>query len=217
VASIDWIANANEDGSGTNLTSSVTVTAEGFAASVKFIITNPSGAIAYLTTLQFRGRGIYDQSPLTVEASSVQPYGNREINIDQPYASALAADELQAQAEYIEVTYRELGDQINALWFALEDSDELMEQGLRREIGDVITVSESMTLPVPISAYIQSYEYELTHSRTICRFGLAPRIVEDVTGPTDNAVCGDLLANQTQVPESRIDIARIGFSEIAAG
>ncbi len=66
VASTDYLINSQADGSGTDLTSSCTVTMTDFGDTAKLIIFNNSGVAGYVTKLQVRGDAIYEPNALDV-------------------------------------------------------------------------------------------------------------------------------------------------------
>ena len=90
VAGTDYVANTAADGRGTDVTSQLTVTASFGASGVRWTITNPGPGTVYLTTLQARGRGIYDYARAYLEA--VDPIAGTSrgvITMDLPYQSDL--------------------------------------------------------------------------------------------------------------------------------
>jgi uncharacterized protein YcfJ len=157
VAGTDYIGNSTADGTGTNLTSSLSVVKTTFAASVKFDITNnhPSAQV-YVTKRQLRGKGIYDSGPVTFESYTAKNYGDRPLTIDLAYQSDPTI--AQAFADYIVGVYSAQGNQANALLLNPQRSDALLTQALTREIGDVITESETMTGLVSVPLVIVGIE-----------------------------------------------------------
>lgn len=83
VATTDYTANDNSDGSGTDRTANFSFAHTGFATSSKLIPTN-SGSPAYLTMLKLRGdcitadRNTFAQSS---DSASISSYGQRELTI----------------------------------------------------------------------------------------------------------------------------------------
>lgn len=176
VSGTDFIANSASDGSGTNLTSSVTVTATFNASTVELVLTNNhASSTAHFTTLQVRGKGIYDLSPTTFEASSTQDYGDRPITIDLFYQDD--PDTAAALAAYYEAQYRSLSNQANSLTIYATPSTTHMTQVLQREPGDVITVTETMTGLSAVELVIHSVEITITPGPwLVCTWGLAPKV-----------------------------------------
>lgn len=90
VATTDYLANAAADGSGTNLTASISIVTSFGGNGVRFEITNNAGQIVYITKLQARGTGIYDYQNTIAEAvddTLAATYGEQVASIDMPYQS----------------------------------------------------------------------------------------------------------------------------------
>ena len=179
VPGTDYAGNAAADGSGADLTASLSITATAFASTVKFVITNnhATATIHLVTTggvtkLQIRGKGIYDNGPQTFEAYVAKDYGDRPFAFDMPYQDDSEIG--NSAALYIEAQYDDLDDQIDAVGFVASDSASFMTQALRREIGDVLTLTETQTGLSSVKAVIQRVELELLGRNIWCRFGLAP-------------------------------------------
>lgn len=208
----DYEFNDAEDGSGADVTADMTVVADFFAADVKLTITNNGAVTAYRQFLQVRGTGIYDQQPTHSIAKSEMAYGTKPIDIDLPYQpSSVFAQQV---ADFVEASYRDLADQVRAISFFPADSDEMMEQALTREIGEVVDVSETLTLPNEVSAYIQSIGMTLDENdHLICRYGLVPRVVLDEVH-ADSVEVWDRLYAISAAPETRVDFAVVGFGEV---
>jgi hypothetical protein len=178
VATTDYMANSAANGSGSNLTSSLAVTASAFASSVKFVVTNGAAVTAYLVDgsgnakLQIRGKGIYDNGPQTYESYTAMDYGDRSFALNMPYQDD--AQLAQNAAHYLNLQYNALDQQIAALDFVATRSSAMLTQALAREIGDVITVSETMTGLAAVKAVIYRVGLELLGQNIWCRWGLAP-------------------------------------------
>jgi hypothetical protein len=90
VATTDYTANSLSDGTGTDKTSSLTVSAEFGTAEVEYSLTNSATSTIYVTFLQFRGYGVYvyDTASVTHEsATSISNFGVNELTVDMPYVS----------------------------------------------------------------------------------------------------------------------------------
>ncbi len=66
VATTDYTANSAADGSGTDLTGSLSVAVTKFATAMKVVITNNAATAAYLTKFQARGTPIVANAPIPV-------------------------------------------------------------------------------------------------------------------------------------------------------
>ena len=189
VATTDYLGNGQADGSGANLTSSLSIVTSAFAASVKFVVTNTSTTqTVWITKLQLRGTAIYDNAPQTFESFTAQTYGDRPLDVDLTYQNdGLVAQDL---ADYLKAQYLNLGDQIDEYAFDPQVSSTLMTQALTREIGDVITLSETITGLSSVPAMIIGIEGSAAAGSWLRhRFYLAPKTVGSVF-VFDDAVLG---------------------------
>ena len=83
----DFTANTAADGSGTNLTADLTVSAEVYSTWAKLTLENTGSTGFYVTLLQLRGEAIV-QTPMTVrqeDATSQATYGRRQLRIATPW------------------------------------------------------------------------------------------------------------------------------------
>lgn len=191
----DYAANSAANGSGSDLTSSLTAVCEPFGTTAKITLTNTGSVPLYRTKLQVRGRGVYDLGAQTVQSFEAQTYGARPYDIDLKYQDD--ANVAQGLADYIRNTRQSLYGQVRSMTFLANASDYLMLQALGREIGDRITVTETMTGLTLVDAFIQSVELEVSAGVWIvCTWGLAPiaagsvKILDDATaGVLDSAAC----------------------------
>ncbi len=88
VATTDYLANTAADGSGTNKTSDIVVTATYYGDVVEYSIANNASAGVYITFLQARGYGIYYGN--SIESNIEDPespllYGYAPFQFDQRY------------------------------------------------------------------------------------------------------------------------------------
>lgn len=84
-------ANRNSDGSGANVSSQISVKSSSiFSQSAKYVFSNNSGAIAYITAMTINGRWAVAQYPTsqiirTKDDSSVTAYQEQVLSINNPY------------------------------------------------------------------------------------------------------------------------------------
>lgn len=177
VSGTDFIANAAADGSGASLTASVTVTATYFASTVKLLLTNNHAtSTAHFTTLQCRGKGIYDLSPITVEATSEQPYGDRLFELDLPYQDD--ANTAQGLADAIEVQYNQLTGQVESFSLNPQRSSGEMAGALTigYDIGFPLALTESMSGLDSATVMVRSVDILIEKGGWFAvTFGVAPR------------------------------------------
>ena len=175
VATTDYAANAAQDGTGTDLTASVTVTATFFGGSVQFVVTNTAAVDGALTKLQCRGKAIAAVASLTFEASRAQPYGERSLRLNMPYQ--VDPEVGQGAATYLEAVYHALGQQVTSLTILANDSGTLLTQALAREPGDRITVTETVTGLAMVDAFIQGVDLTVGPGTLVrCTWHLAPAV-----------------------------------------
>lgn len=177
-ANYDYAGNSAVDGSGSNLTSSLSIVATAFATTVKFEVTNTSGATVYLAApgfapmLRVRGKGVYDRGPHQYQSSSVQSYGVRPLTIDLVYQGN--GDVAQSAADYVQSVYNSLVRQAQELTFVANESDAKMLFALTVEPGDIITITEPMSGLSAVSSIVQSVSLSIAEKFITCTLGLAP-------------------------------------------
>lgn len=173
VANTHYVGNTASDGSGTDVTSSLTVSLDAFGTTAKWTISSSYFAPVFLTTQKVIGKAVRDPGPQTFEASATVANAERPIEIDLPYQDDPYIG--QSTADYVVSVYSALDHQIQGLAFLANTSDALMLQALQREPGDVITITETVTGMSSVKAIIQSVELESEQGgRLMCRWGLAP-------------------------------------------
>jgi hypothetical protein len=185
VATTDYLMNSAADGSGTNLTASMSVTPSLGGNGVRWEIVNNSGQVAYITKLQARGKGVYDFETTVAEAENTSlsaEYGEQVAVIDLPYQSDPAVG--HSTADYLLGLYgpqeigiwalgtagsSELGVTTQLSYFnrssvgsvrVLPRTAALQTQILTREVGDRIGLAETVT-GVSASFYIQAVTLEV--------------------------------------------------------
>jgi hypothetical protein len=88
VATTDYQMFANSDGTGTDRTADLVVTAEYGTSEVKYTLTNNNVATSYVTKLQARGIGVYiydKQEKVYDDTAQQATFGIIEQNMDMPY------------------------------------------------------------------------------------------------------------------------------------
>jgi len=156
------------------VSSSLTVTATTGQSGVRMLITNGSGAVAFLTQLQLRGRGIYDDGATgheATDAASITTHGEHVLDYDMPYQSR--QDVGQAAADYLLAKSKDPLAQAQAITVFGRD-DTLLAQILTRDISDRITLSETVT-GVSDDFFINAVELTILASgHLVARYALAP-------------------------------------------
>lgn len=88
VPGTDYIFNTEEDESGSNITSDLSVTAVYGANGVDYTLENTGAITGYVTQLQARGKGVYIYRPVEIlreDEALVANDGARTLNLDLPY------------------------------------------------------------------------------------------------------------------------------------
>lgn len=141
VATTDFLANSAADGSGTNLTASITIAVTKFGNKMKITLTNTHATLdAYITFLQARGTPVQASDPVGVrfeDAASKTLYGERTWPHPGKFIPTTA--EAEDWARFHLSIYK---DPVRVLSITVPGNRNLsqLEQVLTRNIGDRITV-----------------------------------------------------------------------------
>jgi len=151
VITADYLFNSLEDGTGTDLSAQLTVSAVYGGNSGAVTVLNNGPSDGFLILLKCRGRGVYDyESVLGIASSpgSILKYGEKTFSLDMPYQH----DPLVAQdaASFIVAQSKHLLTQVRSVTFCANNSDRLMKAALRTEIGDRVRVQETVTGTVAV-------------------------------------------------------------------
>jgi len=141
----DYVANTMEDGSGTDISSSLTWTANIGPSGATWNIVNTNAATAYLLTNVLYGRAVYDRGALDFEArdsASVALLGELTATLDMPYQDN--NDVASGAATYILNRYSSAFAQARRIQVDATTTT-LLAQVLVRDISDRITPSETVT------------------------------------------------------------------------
>jgi len=142
-ATTDYTANSAADGSGTNLTSSISIVYSALAQASKYVITNSAAVPAFLTLLQQRG-DMYtagDQSTAKADdATSQTNYSLRRRSLNGKYLNDI--DQAQDYCNFILTRYKE--PQAEPTMTLNNRSDAVLTQILTRQVSDRITVDNNL-------------------------------------------------------------------------
>ena len=173
VATTDYVANTAADGSGTNITASMTIAVTKFSTSMKIQITNDYTQHAYITLLQARGTPVTVSDPLKVKAedsTSKTAYGER--NYPNPAEFIPDSDEAQAWCDSNLSMYKDPQPVLGVTLFANRSHPHL-EEAFNRDISDRITLvaSNDAGLGINEDFFIEAIYHEieatdLSHSVT---------------------------------------------------
>ena len=175
-SSTDYSANAAADASSTDLTSSLGVSATfgGTSASVA-LTNNHASTTLFVTKLNLRGLGIYDDQETLHEAedaASQTTYGTNTYTYDAAYQINPVVGENFA-LHFLGV-YSDAQQSADSLTILCNKAAGLLTAGLVREPGDRIGVSEAMSA-IDEGYFIQSVHLTITPTAMIrCKWGLSP-------------------------------------------
>lgn len=177
VATTDYLLNTAADGSGSNITASLVVSAD-FYANVAFLtLTNTNASVGYVTKLQLRGKGIYDMQHLVLkqeDASSIAQFGGQAFTYVMPYQSDPNVGD--GAARYLLSLYKDQVTDVESVSFHACRSAALLTAARAREPGDRIDITETQTgLTSTTGYFIQSVDFEIGPGNiTTVTWGLAP-------------------------------------------
>jgi len=173
VAGTHFQAFANSDGTGSDLSASMTPTLADFGSSAKWTFVNAAGQTAYVTLQKVIGKAVRNPGPQRAESYVAKGYGDRPLEINLRYQDDLEIG--QSAATYTRSQNDSLSHQMESLMFIANDSQAFMGEAVYREIGDRITVTEQVTGLALVDAIIQRVEWKVSAGPWIeCTFGLAP-------------------------------------------
>lgn len=173
VASTDYTAWANDDGSGVNFTSSVTIVATSYGSRVRLDITNSEtedtvyvkgpGTDPPAPGMQVRGDGLYRYAPILIresDAQSIDTYSRRQLS--SPIRMRYQDDQNIGRgiAQQILGMYKDVDTVPTRV--ALNTGDvAILQSYLPRDIGDIVTISETQTGVSSKECVIHAVEYEI--------------------------------------------------------
>lgn len=150
VASTDYFAYANSDGTGTNYTANLSVTARFGSAEVEIVITNNAVAAVWFggadITFQVRGKGVYSYDTVRIvekDNASIAIHGVRPLNNELKYEVSPANG--QNRAVSLLGRYSEPLLSVDKLVLKANKSAKLMYAFLCLEPGDGLEVGEPVT------------------------------------------------------------------------
>jgi len=201
VITTDYTMNASEDGTGANLSTSVSIAETGDdlgGTNAVLTVTNEGSQTGWFTT-QIRGKAIRHEDPVTIptgDAASIRSEGPTEETLDLAYINS--REFAQDIGEHILALYAD--SKIASISFVANTSAAMMLQALAREIGDRIDIVETMQSgSVPHAYVINHVEFQVTSGGIIrCTWGLGP--VADTGAVWLVGVAGSSEAGETTVP-----------------
>lgn len=167
VATTDYLMNTKKDGTGTDITSDLTVTVEYNTASADVTMTNASAYTGKITKLELRGYGVYQDSSVKATAEdtdSIEDYGLLELNIEQQYQRDIEPGEVMANK--ILQTEKNPRTKLDKVRMITNTSDTHMAAFLSIDIGDIVKITES-NLGLADYFYVQGIEFDIIDGSVI--------------------------------------------------
>lgn len=178
VATTDYLFNAQADGLGSDLTASLGISVT-FAATAGFVTltNNHATTTGYVTFLQLRGLGIYDEQTVIAEQTSSAAetaFGEQTFTYDMPYQSD--ANVGDGAARYFLALLAAQTTNPDSITILANTNDALMTAALAREPGDRIGFAEAASGVSSTAGYfIQSCDGEYRKGGIVTMtWGLAP-------------------------------------------
>jgi len=165
VENTDYEANSASDGSGTDLSGSLTITlTKGLDIMVIQIANGHATLGAYITLLQARGQAVQDGAVQKFEASDATSIANHdEREYQLPAQFIPTAQEAIDQSRYVLALNKDIAPKMGLGFKASADQAHLKEAGIRR-LSDRITVkSDSATkLGIDEDFFVEGIQYTVT-------------------------------------------------------
>ena len=164
VATTDYLGNAASDGSGSDLTASLSLVFASSGNSATFAFTNNhASSTIYLTKVQVRGRGIEDRFTVTVFAKdddASNKFGERDISYDMIFEDRLEI--AKGFADWIIDLHGGVRTVVSLTMLVGPTTESAtLTSVLAREPGDKITVTESMAGITSVPYFINGMRLEV--------------------------------------------------------
>jgi len=141
VATTDYLMNTAKDGSGSNITADLTVTATYGTEGVSYSLLNANADIGYVTFLQARGKGVYQYNPIqdiSSNAASITSYGYQPDKLDQRYQQTPELGSLFGDA--VTDFERDPRTELRRVSFVANRSQALFLQFLSIDVGHLVHI-----------------------------------------------------------------------------
>ncbi len=161
VATTDYLMNTASDGSGSNITDDITVTANYGTEGVTYTLLNANEAVGYVTFLQARGIGVYKYNPIqdiSENAASIASHGYEKQAIRQSYQQTLIAGKLEAD----KITWMERNPRVDLekVTFSANKDVTRMIAFIHADVGQLIRIKET-DAEIDGYFYIQGVSFEI--------------------------------------------------------
>jgi hypothetical protein len=176
VATTDYLANTAEDGSGTDVTASFSVSMEDGGDRAKWTVSNASGGTAYLLAgSQQRGKAVSDLGDMDINSRDETSILEYRLHSPDPIDLKALEDASFAQslADYMVYQRKDPRGEIESVTFIANRSAALLKAAMQMTIGDRITISETQT-GASGGYYIVGEKHELEDRIHQCTWFLEP-------------------------------------------
>jgi len=166
VATTDYLAAVNQDGTGTNYTANISVVASYGTEGFTHVVSN-SGTSAWLYQFNCRGYGIYTYNPIEHTESALQSIQDNGVNgktLHQKYQKTLMVAELASSA--IVEFDREPETRIDRIYAIANQSPNMMGAFLNLGTGDLIRLKSTLAA-IDGYHYICGREWKIEKGRLI--------------------------------------------------
>ena len=161
VATTDYLFNSNYDGSGSNWTAFLQVTANYGTEGVNYTLVNTGGTAGYVTKLQARGKGIYNYDPVTLamlDEDSQAVHGTRILELDLKYEKNI--DTATTFANIHLDQYKDPKTLVESVRFLANREYYSMYTFLGADIGDKFQLSDELSA-ISSDLFINAIEFEV--------------------------------------------------------
>ncbi len=142
VATVHYVFNAAEDGSGADLTASLSVAAVFGGNAAAVTLTNGGSTDGYVIKLQLTGRGLYNFEPVISEIldqASIDVYGENPLSYDMPYQSS--PDHAIDTAQFLLNLNKDERTRATSVSYLANWDLAAVEQAFNLEISDRVSVT----------------------------------------------------------------------------
>ena len=139
-ATTDYLANTAADGSGTNMTASISVAFTSYSNGAKLVVTNNAAVLVYVTFLRIRGKVYLDGEPIKAfaeDAISQGKYQLREVVLPGQFISDI--NEADSLCKYALSLRKDPQPEFEIK--LIGSTDALVTQILARAISDRVTIT----------------------------------------------------------------------------
>lgn len=184
VAVTDYTANAERDGSGADMTASLSVTANFTASEIKYTLINThSTDTLYITKLQARGEGIFFYGSVNLIASdsaSQSANGYKPLTINLKYLDDVATG--QAIASAVVASAKDIFQEVD--WFEINAnaSSQNLYACMFLDIGDpiLIPVLDASGAAATVKSYINAVSWSGNRGNWNVRYTCASQEVTEI-------------------------------------